>query len=209
MTRWRRPTRPGSSGSSPSAPTWPRRGPRSRRPGVRRGVGHRRRAPPRRQGRLGGHRGAAGRSRGRGRGGVRARLPLRPLAPRRCSVRPSRPRSPWPTLTSSPWWSTPARPGTTRSPSSPPRACRSARSSTASPAARRGPAVPRSGCAPVVQRHRHLQGRPRGARGGRAVPARPVAGRDRLALPRPGAPPRTTQPTGVRGGGRRGDRVRS
>ena len=71
-------------------------------PRPRRRVGHRRRAPPRRQGRLRRPRGPAGRARGRGRGGVRPRLPLRPLAPRRAAGRRSPPRSPWPTPTTWP-----------------------------------------------------------------------------------------------------------
>ena len=92
-------------------------------------------APPRRQAGRRRHRGAARRAQGRRRGRVRARLPLRPLAARRAAgglrgpdrAGPrARPRARDPHA---------ARRGTTPSPSSPPRACPSARCSTASRAA--------------------------------------------------------------------------
>ena len=53
--------------------------------GPRRRVGHRRPAPPRRRAGRRHHRRPARRPRGRGRRGVRPRLPLRPLAPRRAA----------------------------------------------------------------------------------------------------------------------------
>ena len=63
---------------------------------------------------------------------------------------------------------------------------------------RRGAARPRPRHAPVVQRHRHLQDRRRRPGRRRALPARPAAGRDRLAVSRPGAAPRPAQPAGAR-----------
>ena len=54
----------------------------------------------------------------------------------------------------------------------------------------RGPPVPRPRRVPVVQRHRHVQERRRRPGGGRAVPARPAARRDRRPVPGAGPAPR-------------------
>ena len=55
-------------------------------------------------------------------------------------------------------------------------------------------------------RHRHVQVGRRRAGGGRAVPARPAAGRDRQPLPRPRAAPGPAQPPGAGAAGGRGGR---
>ena len=88
--------------------------------------------------------------------------------------------------------------------SSPPRACPSAPSSTASPAGlTRLRQCSTVGAYLSVQRHRHVQDGRRPARGGAAVPRRPNARRDRQPVPRAGAAPRPDEPAGVRRRGRR------
>ena len=95
------------------------------------------------------------------------------------SAPPSRRRSRWRTRTAWHWSSTRATPGRTSSTCSAPRACPSAPCCTASPVGpTRSTRCLRRGHVRVVQRHRHVQERDRRARRRRAVPARPLAGRD-------------------------------
>ena len=99
----------------------------------------------------------------------------------------SPPRSRWRTRTTSRWSSTPATRGTTSSTCStaegvPERTvlhCFTGGPDEATVVSRRH--------VRVVQRHRHVQERGRRARGGRALPARPLAGRDGQPVPRAGA----------------------
>ena len=127
-----------------------------------------------------------------GRGGVRPRLPLRPLAPRGPAGGRSPPRSRWPTRHDlAAGRSTPGRRGTTPSPSSRPRACPAR---TVFHCFTGGPdeaaAVPRPGCATSPSAASSPSRRRRRARRGRALPARPPAGRDRLRRTSPPCPHR-------------------
>ena len=156
--------------------------------GIRRGVGHRRRAPPRgppraRRARrlLDAPARAPAERRSWSRGRVRARLPLRPLAPAGAAGRVRRPDRAGPRARPGPG-DPHARPGTTRSTSSTPRACRRARCSTASPAGptRRGRAS--TGAATCRSRASSRSGRPT-----TSAPRRPCA-RSTGCSSRPTAP---------------------
>ena len=117
-----------------------------------------------------------------------------------------RARSSWPSATVWRSSSTPGRRGTTPWTSWRPPVCPSGPSCTASPAVRTRPAAASTSAPPLLQRCRHLQERRGGARGGRALPDGPAAGRDRLALPGPGAPPGHLQRAGEDTAGRSRDR---
>ena len=115
------PRRPASAGWCASAPTPSSRRPPSPSPGATRtGCGRRSASTPTTPSTARRHRPPARRPRGGGGGRVRARLPLRPLPPRRAAGglrgpdRPGRRHGAWP------WSSTPGRRGTTPSPSSRP-----------------------------------------------------------------------------------------
>ena len=173
-------------------------------PLARRHLRHRRAAPARGQPRRRHDRRLPRRPERHRRRRVRARLLLRPLTPRRSARRvrradPTRPRASLPLVihTRDAWADT--------FDVLAPRACPSGRSSTASPVAPTRPdACLDRGAYLSLQRHRHLQDGRRSARGGRAVPARPDAGRDRQPVPGAGPTPwarptsRRTSPTSCR-----------
>ena len=205
-SRWRRPPRRASSSSSPSGATPDQSADyidiARRHPGTR--VRHRRRAPARRQGRPRRHRGAPRRARGGGGGGVRPRLPLRPLAPRRAGRgvrRPDRPRPP-----ARPHPGDPHAGGVARDLRHPRRrgGARPHGVPLLQRRPRRGPPVPRPRGGAVLQRDRQLPVRHRPPRRRPALPAGPPAGGDRQPLPGAGAPPGQEEP--ARLGGRRGRR---